>query len=83
MGCSGHPFIKTPNIDSLAKQGIRFTNAWTSCPVCVPTRASLATGIIIKQTLLERNKYPLPQANINSEITFVGSPTNRTLNIKY
>lgn len=48
-----------------------------------PARTSLATGIIIKQTMLERNKYPLPQATINSEITFVGSPTNRTLNIKY
>jgi len=48
-----------------------------------PARTSLATGIIIKQTLLERNKYPLPQATINSEVTFVGSPTTRTLNIKY
>jgi hypothetical protein len=48
-----------------------------------PARASLATGIIIKQTLLERNKYPLPQVTTNSEITFVGSPTSRTLNIKY
>jgi len=44
MGSSGHPFIKTPNIDSLASNGVRFENAWTSCPVCVPTRASLATG---------------------------------------
>jgi len=49
MGCSGHPFIKTPNIDNLAKQGVRFANAWTSCPVCVPTRASLATGKYVHQ----------------------------------
>jgi len=48
-----------------------------------PARSSLATGIVIKQTLLERNKYPLPQATTNSEITFVGSPTTRTLNIPY
>ena len=48
-----------------------------------PARASLATGIVIKQTLLERNKYPLPQATTNSEITWVGSPTTRTLNIPY
>lgn len=44
MGCSGHPFIQTPNLDRLAARGTRFTNAWTPCPVCVPTRASLATG---------------------------------------
>lgn len=48
-----------------------------------PARASLATGIVIKQTLLERNKYPLPQATTNSEIAWVGSPTSRTLNIPY
>ena len=48
-----------------------------------PARASLATGVIIKQTLLERNKYPLPQVTSNSDITWVGSPTTRTLNIKY
>jgi len=48
-----------------------------------PARAGLATGIVIKQTLLERNKYPLPQATTNSEIAFVGSPTTRTINIAY
>jgi hypothetical protein len=48
-----------------------------------PARAGLATGIIIKQTLLERNKYPLPQATTNSEIAFVGSPTTKTINIAY
>ncbi len=44
MGCSGHPFVKTPNLDRLAARGTLFTNAWTPCPVCVPARASLATG---------------------------------------
>ncbi|MEP6609023.1 MAG: sulfatase-like hydrolase/transferase [Burkholderiaceae bacterium] len=44
MGCSGHPFIKTPNLDRLAARGTRFANAYTPCPVCVPARASLATG---------------------------------------
>jgi hypothetical protein len=48
-----------------------------------PARAGLATGIIIKQTLLERNRYPLPQATTNSNLTFVGSPTSKTLNIAY
>ena len=44
MGSSGHPFVMTPNLDKLAARGTRFTNAWTPCPVCVPARASLATG---------------------------------------
>ena len=43
-GCYGHPFVRTPNIDSLAARGTRFTNAYTNCPICVPARASLATG---------------------------------------
>ena len=44
LGCSGHPIVQTPNLDGLAKSGIRFTNAYTNCPICVPARASLATG---------------------------------------
>lgn len=44
MGCSGHPYVRTPNLDRLAARGTRFANAWTPCPVCVPARASLATG---------------------------------------
>jgi len=48
-----------------------------------PSRAGLTTGIVIKQTLLERNKYPLPQMNINTNITFVCSPTSTEFNIPY
>ncbi len=44
MGAAGHPAVRTPNLDRLAAQGTRFTNATTPCPVCVPARASLATG---------------------------------------
>jgi choline-sulfatase len=44
MGCSGHPFVRTPNLDRLAAGGTRFANAWTPCPICVPSRASMATG---------------------------------------
>lgn len=44
MGCAGHPFARTPNLDVLAARGTRFTHAWTPSPICVPARASLATG---------------------------------------
>ncbi|MCI0463525.1 MAG: sulfatase [Gemmataceae bacterium] len=44
VGCHGCKDIPTPNIDSLATNGIRCTNAYVSCPVCSPTRAGLMTG---------------------------------------
>ncbi len=44
LGCHGHPIIKTPNLDRLAENGTRFTDAYTQSPICVPARATLATG---------------------------------------
>jgi choline-sulfatase len=44
MGCAGHPIAYTPNLDELARQGTRFVNAYTTSPICVPARASIATG---------------------------------------
>lgn len=44
LGCQGNPFIETPNIDKLANDGTRFTNAYAACAVCSPTRAALLTG---------------------------------------
>ena len=44
LGCYGSKSYDTPNIDKLAAQGMRFTNAYAACPVCSPTRASIMTG---------------------------------------
>jgi choline-sulfatase len=44
LGCGGHPVIRTPNLDALAARGTRFTSAYTNSPICVPARASFATG---------------------------------------
>lgn len=44
VGCYGSKFYKTPNIDKLAAEGARFTDAYAACPVCSPTRASIMTG---------------------------------------
>ena len=44
LSCYGHPHLKTPTIDALAKRGVRFTQAHTSSPVCGPARMSLYTG---------------------------------------
>ncbi|MDE7457594.1 MAG: arylsulfatase [Muribaculaceae bacterium] len=44
LGCYGQPYISTPNIDSLASRGMRFTQAYAGSPVSAPSRASLMTG---------------------------------------
>jgi arylsulfatase A-like enzyme len=44
LSCYGSQSIKTPNIDRLARQGVRFTRAYSNAPVCSPTRAALMTG---------------------------------------
>jgi len=44
LGCYGSTYYETPNIDRLATQAMRFTDAYAACPVCSPTRASLMTG---------------------------------------
>jgi len=44
MGCYGEPFVQTPHLDRFASQGIRFTNAYTSGPVCSASRSALMTG---------------------------------------
>ena len=45
VGCFGSDLHQTPNIDRLAKQSMKFTNAYAAAPVCSPTRASIMTGI--------------------------------------
>ncbi|WP_395748142.1 sulfatase [Prosthecobacter sp.] len=49
LGCYGNPDIRTPHIDQLAAEGIRFTHALSSNPVCSPTRATFLTGLIPSQ----------------------------------
>jgi arylsulfatase A-like enzyme len=45
VGAFGQKFIKTPDLDRLAKEGIKFTNFYAGAPVCAPSRASLMTGM--------------------------------------
>lgn len=45
LGCAGHEIVKTPSIDSLAKRGIRFENAFVTTSICAASRATLFTGL--------------------------------------
>ena len=44
LSCQGSDYFRTLNIDRLASQGMRFTNAYAACAVCSPTRAAVLTG---------------------------------------
>ena len=50
LSCDGHPIVQTPNLDQLAQNGTRFLNAYTTSPICVPARASMASGEYVHKT---------------------------------
>ena len=63
LGCAGHPAIQTPTLDALAASGTRFTNAYSECPVCIPARRTLMTGVS-PRTHGDRNfgeRMPMPE----------------------
>ncbi|WP_347840288.1 sulfatase-like hydrolase/transferase [uncultured Draconibacterium sp.] len=64
LGCYGNPDVKTPNIDALAAQGVRYTKAYTTTSVCSSSRSSIITGMYPTaiNSLEHRtiNKLPLP-----------------------
>ncbi len=57
LGCYGG-IAQTPNLDRLAERGTRFDTAYTNCPICVPVRASLATGRWVHQARYWDNAFP-------------------------
>ena len=54
LGSYGAPDIRTPNLDRLAREGVRFTDFYANAPVCTPTRAALITGRYQQRVMLER-----------------------------
>jgi arylsulfatase A-like enzyme len=62
IGCYGNSNAKTPVIDKLAQEGIRFTNAFSTGTVCSPSRTAIITGVKTYKTGSgnHRSKYPLP-----------------------
>lgn len=73
LGCYGSDFYETPQIDRLATEGVRFTNAYSACHVCSPTRASIITGqyparLGLTDWLPGRKNFPFQRLqNVRSE----------------
>lgn len=59
MGCAGHPFLRTPNLDALAARGTRFTNAFVQSGICGPSRMSYYTGRYVSSHGATHNRVPL------------------------
>ncbi|SDP80930.1 sulfatase family protein [Desulforhopalus singaporensis] len=83
LGCAGHPSIKTPCIDRLAEDGVRFSNAFVTTPICAASRATIFTGLFErthKYTFstppLQRNhlweSYPALLRNSGYQTGFIG-----------
>jgi len=64
LGCAGNPEVRTPNLDRLAGEGLRFTHAYANCPVCTPSRASLLTGRYPLTCRVIANDLPLPEEEV-------------------
>ncbi len=87
VGCNGSKFYETPNIDKLANEGVRFTNAYSACHVCSPTRASILTGkypasLNLTDWLPGRRNLPfqkLKNVEINQHIPYDISTLPKTL----
>ncbi|UOY04948.1 arylsulfatase [Muricauda sp. SCSIO 64092] len=69
LGCYGQEIIKTPNIDELAAQGIRFTNHYAGSTVCAPSRGALMTGLHTGHAYIRMNGKGLELRSNPQDIT--------------
>ena len=66
VGAYGHPLVKTPHIDGLAEQGVLFSRAYCQSPICIPSRASMLTGMRPETTQTYRSPHQFRDALPNA-----------------
>jgi len=77
LGCYGRSWAKTPNMDSIAAEGVRFQTAIVQSPVCVPSRRCLKTGLYAHQTGVIAMGAP-QRIRVSIAIVCCRSPSRRT-----
>jgi len=60
LGCYGDTYAVTPNLDRLARQGVRYTRAFAAASVCTPTRSTLITGVFASSLVTQHLRGPAP-----------------------
>ena len=80
LGCYGHSAFKTPRLDQMAAAGARFTQFYSACPYCAPSRAALQTGRYPFRSGFTNNPLPIADPAGREELDKLGLPlTERTL----
>ena len=77
LGCTGHPHLKTPNIDALAARGVRFSKAYVQSTICGPSRMSAYTGRYVRTHGSTQNGVPLKvgEPTLGDHLKAVGART--------
>lgn len=77
LGCEGHPYLKTPHLDRLANEGVRFRNAFCTTSLCSPSRASILSGLYAHSHGVRNNftEYPVRLASFPRQLQAAGYET--------
>ena len=82
VGCYGSTFHETPNIDALAKSGMRFTQAYAASSLCSPTRASILTGLYPARIGITAPACDKPEIVLEKELEPIAGPDQKMLTAK-
>ncbi|MBM3892056.1 MAG: N-acetylgalactosamine 6-sulfate sulfatase, partial [Verrucomicrobia bacterium] len=79
LGCYGSTYHRTPNLDSLAQRGMRFTQAYAANPLCSPTRASIMTGLYPARIGITTPSCHLKEVVLEQKVPTEGPPQTKVL----
>lgn len=73
LGCTGNPYVETPNLDGLAREGVCFHHAYCQSPVCAPSRASFLSGRYPRTVRVRQNGQDIPREEVLVSRVFADS----------